>query len=105
MKRRALASTSPLDGGLVSIPANSGYRTIGVDISAFAGQTFGLNFSFDTIDSDLNLFPGIRIDNIEIDTGPVVPEPSTVVLSSIAFAAFGGMALRKKLAVCQAMTT
>jgi hypothetical protein len=83
----SLASTSPGDGGKVALPVNSGYHRIGIDISASAGHLFALLFVFDTFDGYANHGAGIRIDNIEIDTGPVIPEPSTFVLSSIAFGA------------------
>jgi hypothetical protein len=79
----SLASTSSVDGGKVALPVNSGYHRIGIDISAWAGQAFALDFVFDTFDGLANDFPGIRIDNVEIDTGPVIPEPSTFLHSSI----------------------
>jgi hypothetical protein len=91
----SLAATSSLDGGKYTLPANSGYHRIGIDISAFAGQLFALDFVFDTFDGFANDGAGIRIDNIEIDTGPVIPEPSTFVLSSILLGVFGAARLAR----------
>jgi hypothetical protein len=91
----SLASTSFVDGGKVAIPVNAGYTRIGIDISPSAGHLFALDFVFNTFDGLENNGAGIRIDNIEIDTGPVIPEPSTFVLSSILLGVFGAARLAR----------
>jgi hypothetical protein len=52
-----------------------------------------VDFSFNTFDGFFNDHPGIRIDNVEIDSA--FPEPSTFVLSSIVLGIFGAALVKR----------
>ena len=76
----------------VQIPGGT-YHRIAIDISAYAGGLFFVDFSFNTFDGFFNDHPGIRIDNVEIDSA--FPEPSTFVLSSIVLGIFGAALVKR----------
>ena len=44
----------------------SSWMAVSVDLSAYAGQTIGITFEFDTVDSVANSTEGVFIDDIFI---------------------------------------
>lgn len=69
-----VASSHPSVGG-ADIPENVGYNLITVDLTAFAGQSIQLIFSFTTFDCSDDAHPGARIDDLLITSTGVVTPP------------------------------
>ena len=79
------------------------YNHLAVDLTPFAGSNVFLAYRFDSIDGAFNVYPGVRIDNISVEStfdgaAPAIPEPTSFLLFGLS--SIGAGLLRRRKPAC-----
>jgi trimeric autotransporter adhesin len=77
---QTVARNHPLAGAITLADPSSGWTPASVDVSNHADSTVEIRFSFNTVDSVLNSFPGFYVDDVQI--ARICTDPSNLNLTN-----------------------